>query len=210
MIDIIVCDDHPVVREGLTRIMLANLEIGSVSEADNAQALLALVHERPCDVVLLDVGLPGRGGLDVLRQVKQERPRLPVLMVSVHPADQYAIRALRAGASGYLTKDLASDELVKAVRTVLSGHRYVTPDVAERLADGLERPTGRAAHELLSDREFEVLALLAAGQSVKQIAAELCLSYNTISTYRSRILTKLNLKSDAEIIRYALRHRLAD
>jgi two-component system invasion response regulator UvrY len=207
---IIVCDDHPVVRQGLARIMSAELDVALLREAETAHALLELVRERPPDVVLLDVGLPGRSGLDVLQQIKQEHPRLPVLVLSVHPTNQYAIRALRAGASGYLTKDLASAELVRAVRTVTSGHRYVTPDVADRLAADLERPDDRPLYDALSDREFEVLILLAAGRSVMQIAQELCLSDKTISTYRCRILQKLNLKTNADIIRYAMRHGLAD
>jgi two-component system, NarL family, invasion response regulator UvrY len=208
--NVIVCDDHPVVRHGLTQIMLTKLDVGTVREADNAQSLLDLLRESPCDIILLDVGLPGRSGLDVLRQLKQERPRMPVLVLSVHPADQYAVRALRAGASGYLTKNLATEELVKAVRTVVGGHRYVTPDVAEQLAEDLDRTDDRLPHETLSDREFEVLMLLAEGKRAKEVADALCLSYNTISTYRSRILAKLGLRSDAEIVRYALRHRLSD
>ncbi len=208
--DIILCDDHPVVREGLTRILLSHLDIASIREADSGQALLDLVRDQRCDVVVLDIGLPGRNGLDVLRQLKQERPRTPVLMLSVHAADQYALRSLRAGASGYLTKNLATEELVKAIRTVVSGRRYVTADVAERLADDLDRPSDRSPHETLSDREFEVLSLLASGKSVKQVADDLSLSYNTISTYRSRVCGKLGVKTDAEIIRYAIRHGLVD
>lgn len=206
---IIVCDDHPVVREGLIRILMAHLTVSSVCGADSGQTLLELVRKQPCDLVLLDMALPGRSGLDVLWQLKHELPRLPVLVLSVHSPDQYAIRALRAGASGYLTKNLAPEELVNAVRTVSSGHRYLTADVAERLADDLERPAERASHDVLSDREFEVLGLLAGGKSVKQIADDLCLSYNTISTYRGRILAKLHLKSGADLIKYALRHGIA-
>jgi two-component system invasion response regulator UvrY len=210
MIDVIVCDDHPVVRQGLAWIIQNNMQVASLREAASGAALIDLVRQKPGDVVLLDVGLPGRGGLDVLRQIRQEWPRLPVLMLSVHPADQYAVRALRAGASGYLTKDLAAQELVKAVQTVTGGHRYVTAEVAERLADDLTRNNEGEPHDALSDREFEVLSLLGAGKSVRQIADDLCLSYNTISTYRSRILSKLGLKSDADVIRYALLRGLAD
>jgi two-component system, NarL family, invasion response regulator UvrY len=169
-----------------------------------------MLRERASDLVLLDVTLPGRSGLDVLRQLKQERPRVPVLVLSVHPAEQYAVRALRAGASGYLTKDLAAEELVSAVRSVTRGQRYLTPAVAERLADALDKPSASQPHEELSDREFEVLGLLGSGKKVKQIADELCLSYNTISTYRSRILTKLGLESGAQLVRYALQHGLAE
>lgn len=208
--NIIVCDDHPIVREGLARIMGAEADVASVHEADCAQRLLDLVRDRPCDLVVLDVSLPGRGGLDVLRQLRQERPRLPVLMLSVHAADQYAVRALRAGASGYLTKDLAPEELIKAIRAVTRGHKYLTADVAERLAHDLQQPTDRPRHELLSEREFEVFVLLAAGRTVKEIAAELCLSDKTISTYRTRILEKLDLKSNADIVRYGVREGLVD
>jgi two-component system, NarL family, invasion response regulator UvrY len=209
MIDVVLCDDHPVVRHGLAWIIRNHMAVKSLREADSGPALLTLLREQPADVAVLDVGLPGRGGLDVLRDIRQEWPRLPVLILSVHPADQYAIRALRAGASGYLTKDLAAQELVTAVKTVTNGHRYLTAAVAERLADDLGR-ADRDAHETLSDREFEVLSLLGAGKSVRQIADELCLSYNTISTYRSRVLGKLGLRTDADVIRYALKHSLAD
>jgi two-component system invasion response regulator UvrY len=209
-VNIVVCDDHPIVREGLARIMGAEADVAAVHEADCGQRLLDLVRDRPCDLVVLDVGLPGRGGLDVLRQLRQERPRLPVLMLSVHAADQYAVRALRAGASGYLTKDLAPEELVKAMRAVTRGHKYLTPDVAERLAHELQQPADRPRHEALSEREFEVFVLLAAGRTVKDIAAELCLSDKTISTYRARILEKLDLKSNAELVRYGVREGLVD
>lgn len=210
MIDVIVCDDHPVVRQGLAWIIQSNMQVASLREADSGHALLDLVRQKPSDVVLLDVGLPGRGGLDVLRQIRQEWPRLPVLMLSVHPAEHYAVRALRAGASGYLTKDLATQELVTAVRTVAAGHRYLTAEVAERLADDLNRTGDGEPHEALSDREFEVMTLLGSGKSVRQIATELCLSYNTISTYRARVLTKLGFTTDADLIRYTMRHGLAD
>jgi two-component system invasion response regulator UvrY len=210
MLDIIVCDDHPVVRQGLARIIQNGLDVAEIREADNGPMLLDMLRERDSDLVLLDVTLPGRSGLEVLRQLKLERPRVPVLVLSVHPAEQYALRALRAGASGYLTKDLAAEELVSAVRRVTRGQRYLTPAVAERLADALEKPVDRQAHEELSDRELQVLSLLGTGKTVKQIADELCLSYNTISTYRSRVLNKLGLDTDAQLVRYALQHGLAD
>jgi two-component system, NarL family, invasion response regulator UvrY len=210
MLDIIVCDDHPVVRQGLARIIQNGLDLAQIREADNGPMLLDMLRDHVSDLVLLDVTLPGRSGLEVLRQLKQEQPRMPVLVLSVHPAEQYALRALRAGASGYLTKDLAAEELVEAVRLVTRGQRYLTPAVAERLADALDKPVGRLPHEELSDREFQVLCLIGSGRKVKQIAAELCLSYNTISTYRSRVLIKLGLDSDAQLVRYALEHGLAD
>jgi two-component system, NarL family, invasion response regulator UvrY len=207
---IIVCDDHPVVRQGLTSIMRASIEHGTVREAGDAHALLELVRQGPADVVLLDLGLPGRSGLDVLRQLKQERPRLPVLVLSVHPADQYALRTLRAGAAGYLTKSMADEELVKAVRVVVAGHRYVTAEVADRLADARARPSDRPSHDALSDREFEILGLVGSGKNIRQIADQLCLSYSTVSTYRARLRTKLGLRTDAQIIHYALRSGLVE
>ncbi len=207
--DIIVCDDHPVVRAGLIRIISAGLEVASVREAGSAQALLELVRERNSDVVLLDIGLPGRSGLDVLQELKHERPRLPVLILSVHPVEPYALRAFRAGASGYVKKDSVGDELVKAVKIVLGGHKYVTPEVADSLADDLNRK-GALSHDALTGREFDVMGLLAAGKSVRQVADELCLSYNTISTHRARILKKLGLRTSAELIKYAMHHKLVE
>ena len=208
--DLIVCDDHPVVRAGLIRIISEGVTLTSVREADNGQALLDLLRKRGGDVVLLDIGLPGRSGLDVLPQLKKEWPRLPVLILSMHSADRYAVRALRAGASGYLTKGAVTTELVKAVTTVLSGHKYVTAEVAESLADGLNHDSERPRHDALTVREFEVMSQLANGRSVSQIAADLCLSYNTISTYRARVLRKLGVSSNAELIRYALQHGLSE
>ena len=196
-------------RQGLARIIQNGLEVAQIREADSGAMLLALLRHQPSDVVLLDVTLPGRSGLDVLRQVKHERPRMPVLVLSVHPAEQYALRALRAGAAGYLTKDLAADELVNAVRLVVRGERYLTPAVARQLADALDKPSAKP-HDELSDRELQVLSLLGAGKRMRQVAEELCLSYNTISTYRSRILTKLSLNTSTQLVRYALRHGLAD
>jgi DNA-binding NarL/FixJ family response regulator len=208
--EIIVCDDHPVVRHGLRHLLLQGIKGGRVREAESGQHLLDLVRRVPVDVVLLDLGLGGRSGLDVLRQIKGERPRLPVLILTVHPPEQYALRAFKAGAAGYLTKDMPAEELVKAVRTAASGQRYVTPEVANRLADFCVRPDACARHEVLSDREFEILRLIGSGQSPSQIASELCVSYSTVNTYRTRIRLKLGLTSAAEIMRYALREGLAE
>jgi DNA-binding NarL/FixJ family response regulator len=208
MTSILVCDDHPVVREGLREILSSTEQVDKIGEASDADELFDAVRAQRWDAVVLDIGLPGLSGLDALRQLKQERPRLPVLVLSVHPADQFAVRVLRAGASGYLTKDTAAQELVKAVLAVAAGHKYVTSDVAEQLAAELERPAGRPSHERLSDREYQVLCLLGSGRTVTRAAEDLALSVKTVSTHRANILRKLALQSTAEVIRYALEHRL--
>jgi two-component system invasion response regulator UvrY len=208
MTRILVCDDHPVVREGLREILTAIEHVEKVGEASDAGELFDAVRAQRWDAVVLDIGLPGLSGLDALRQLKQERPRLPVLVLSVYPADQFAVRVLRAGASGYLTKDAAAQELVKAVLAVAAGHKYVTSDVAEQLASELERPDDRPSHERLSDREYQVLCLLGSGRTVTRCAEDLSLSVKTVSTHRANILRKLALQSTAEVIRYAIEHRL--
>ena len=208
MTNILVCDDHPVVREGLREILTSTEQVDTVGEACDACELFDAVRGQRWDAVVLDIGLPGLSGLDALRQLKQERPRLPVLVLSVYPADQFAIRVLRAGASGYLTKDIAAQELVKAVLAVAAGHKYVTSDVAEQLASDLERPADRPSHERLSDREYQVLCILGSGRTVTRCAEDLTLSVKTVSTHRANILRKLALQSTAEVIRYALEHRL--
>ena len=206
---ILVCDDHPVVRMGLRELLVDN-DLGPVAEASSTAELFDLVRRGRWDAVLLDVRLPGVSGLEALHQLKQERPQLPVLMLSVHPAEQYAVRALRAGASGYLTKCACPAELLSAVRTVMTGHKYVTSDVAEMLALDLARPTDRPAHETLSDREYQILCLLGTGQTVSEIARALSLSVKTVSTHRAHILLKLGLETTAQIIRYALEHGIGD
>ena len=206
--NVLVCDDHPVVRRGLKDILLADGGAATVGEASRATELLSLVRSRPWDVVVLDIGLPGLNGLEALRQLKQERPRLPVLILSIHPADHYAIRSLRAGAAGYLSKEAAPEELLNALRVVVSGRKYVTSEVGEQLALDLEHPSDRLPHEALSDREYQVLCLLASGATVTKVAADLALSVKTVSTHRVRMLKKLGLKTNADIIRYALQQRL--
>jgi len=206
---ILICDDHPVVRMGLRELLLDN-DLGPVAEAGSTSELLDLVRRGRWDAVLLDVRLPDKNGLEALHQLKQERPQLPVLMLSVHPAEQYAVRALRAGASGYLTKCAPPAELLAAVRAVITGHKYVTSDVAELLAMDLERPTDRPPHEVLSDREYQILCLLGTGQTVSEIARALSLSVKTVSTHRAHILLKMGLENTAQLIRYALEHGLDD
>jgi two-component system, NarL family, invasion response regulator UvrY len=207
---ILVADDHAVVREGVKRILSAVADGVVVGEASNGQELLAHVTAETWDMVLLDISMPGRNGLDVLRQLHSTCPLLPVLVFSMHPEHQYAIRAFKSGAAGYLTKESIPDELVAAIRKVIQGGRYVSHAMSEYLVDELARPADAPPHGRLSDRELQVLCLLASGKTVTQIAAELSLSVKTVSTHRSRILEKMRLKTNAELIRYAIWHRLVD
>jgi DNA-binding NarL/FixJ family response regulator len=205
---ILVADDHAIVRKGLKQILLDEYPFGEIEECSNTEELLSKAIDGRWDVIISDISMPGRSGLDALRQIHEAHPRVPVLILSMHPEEQYAIRALKAGASGYCSKDLAHDELVNAVRRVISGRKYITPTLAETLAAQLEQETQADPHKCLSDREFEVFKLLAGGKSVSEIAESLRLSATTISTYRSRILTKMNLKTNSDLTRYALENKL--
>jgi DNA-binding NarL/FixJ family response regulator len=210
MIRALIADDHAVVRQGLKQILGDTPEMLVAGEATNGQEVLDKVRAEPWDVVVLDISMPDRSGLDILKQLRSERPKLPVLVLSMHSEDQYAVRVLKAGASGYLTKDSAPDELVKAIRKVVSGGRYVSSFLAEKLAFEIGTDSSRLPHETLSDREFQVLRLIAGGKSVTEIAAELCLSVKTVSTYRARMLEKMNLGTTAELIHYAVQNHLID
>ena len=208
MLKILIADDHTVVRKGLKQILLEEFLSAEIDEAGDAEELLGKVMKKEWDIVISDISMPGRSGLEVLQQIKQHYPKLPVLILSIHPEDQYAVRVLKAGASGYLNKDSATDELVKAVRQVLLGKKYITTSIAERLASLLDQDPDKLPHEILSDREFEVLKLLAAGSPVSEIAEKLSLSVTTVSTYRARILTKMSLKSNADLTLYAIKNKL--
>ena len=208
MLRILIADDHTVVRKGLRQILLEEFLAAHIVEVSDADELFKCVLKDEWDVVITDISMPGRSGLEVVQQIREHYPKLPILVLSVHPEDQYAIRVIRAGASGYLNKDSASEELVKAVHRVLLGKKYITPSLAEQLADSLDQDASRPLHEHLSDREFEVLKLLAAGMAVADIAAKLGLSPTTVSTYRGRVLEKLNAKSNADLTRYALENKL--
>jgi DNA-binding NarL/FixJ family response regulator len=210
MIRILVVDDHPIVRAGLKQIIAEESDMAVPGEARSAQEALELARKEEWDVVVLDIGLPGQSGLETLKELKRSWPTLPVLILSVYPEDQFAVRSLRAGAAGYMTKESAPEELVLAIRKVVSGGKHITQAVAERLALQIERDSGTPPHESLSDREYEVLRLIASGKTVNQIAGQLSLSVKTISTYRARILEKLELKTSAELIRYAIRQRLVE
>jgi len=205
---ILVADDHTVVRRGVIDILAEGFPGAEFGEADNGQQVLQLVRKQKWDVVVLDIVLPGRSGLEVLKDIKSSRPELPVIVLSVHPEEHYARRTLRAGAASYLTKNAALGELVQAVRKVLAGGRYVTASVAEALASELNGSAPRAPHELLSDREYEVLCLFASGKTAAQVACELSLSIKTVGTYHARVLRKLGLKSNADLVRYAVENRL--
>ncbi len=208
MIRILVADDHTVVRRGLRQILLEGFPTALVEEVGDAEDLIKHVIKSEWDVVISDLSMPGRSGLDALQQIKQLNPNLPVLILSIHSEEQYALRVLKAGASGYLSKDMAPDELVIAVKKVMLGKKYITAAVAEKLAATLDRDHNKLLHEFLSDREFNVLKMLAAGRSVSEIAESLFLSVTTVSTYRSRIMEKMNLKNNAELTLYAMENKL--
>lgn len=207
---VLICDDHPMVRRGLREIVTEQTAMTVVGEASHAAEIVDLVRKTECDVVLLDITMPGRNGLEALKDIKLERPDMPVLMLSIHPEDQYAIRALKCGAAGYLTKESAPEELVRAIQKVVAGGRYVSASLAERLADQVGGKAGATPHEQLSDREFEVLRQIGQWKTVSQIAGEMSLSVKTVSTYRTRILEKLNLKTTAELIKYVQENRLEE
>lgn len=210
MFRVLIADDHAIVRRGLQEILLRELPGTICGEANDAQETLAQVQNGYWDLLILDITMPGRSGLDVLKDLRAIRPKLPVLVLSVHPEDQYGRRVLRAGASGYMNKETAPEELIKAVRKVLAGGYYVSTDLAEKLASSLRHDVNRPVYELLSDREFEVLRMIAAGKTVSQIGEELHLSVTTISTYRARILQKLEKSSTAELIHYAIQNQVID
>jgi len=207
MIKIIIVDDHPVVRRGLAKIIDEEPDMKVVGEAENALTAFQIIRRTGCDVVVLDIALPGMSGLDAMKQLKHEYEKLPVLILSVYPEEQYAVRVIKAGASGYLTKDSAPEELVKALRRVVSGRKYISASLAERLADDLET-SDKPPHENLSDREYQILCMIAKGESLKGIADELCISEKTVSTYRGRVLEKMKMSANADLTRYAIDHHL--
>jgi DNA-binding NarL/FixJ family response regulator len=208
MIRILIVDDHAILRRGLSALLADAFHDAAFGEASNADQALEQLGKDAWDVALLDITLPGKSGLDLLKELKAARPRLPVLVLSVHPEDQFAVRSLKAGAEGYMTKESAPEELVQAIRKILAGGRYVSPALAEKLALSIRKDFTRTPHETLSDREYEVMCRIASGKTVTEIARELSLSVKTISTYRARILEKLGVKNSAEITRYAIRNGL--
>lgn len=207
---ILLADDHSVVRQGLRQILSDALPHATFDEATNAAQVLQFVSSQNWSVLVLDISLPDRSGLEALHEIRKSHPRLPVIMLSIHPEDQFAVPCLKAGAAGYLTKTSAPEELVKAVQKVVSGGRYVSAGLAEQLASNLDLDATLPPHSVLSDREYQVMLMIASGRPLKQIAASLWVSIKTVSTYRSRILEKMRAKCNAELTRYALAHHLID
>ncbi len=207
-IRILIADDHPIVRAGFKLVIADTQDMTVADEAANGQEVLNLIRKHDYDIVLLDISMPGRNGLEVLKDLKAEKPKLPVMILSIYPEEQYAVRALRAGASGYMTKASAPNELIAAIRKISQGGKYISASLAEKLTDYLDEDASKPLHEKLSDREYQVMLLIASGKTVSDIADELCLSVKTISTYRSHILEKMRLKNNAEITLYAVQNKL--
>jgi DNA-binding NarL/FixJ family response regulator len=210
MIKVIIADDHALMRDGLRRILEDAGDFEIVGEGCDGGTTLALVRSRDAKVLVLDLSMPGRSGVDLIKQIKDEKPALRILVLTMHAEEQYAVRAFKAGASGYLTKESASAELVNAVTKVASGGVYVSMAMAERFAQSLNEPADTLPHQRLSDREFEVFLRIAAGQTITEIAQTLCVSAKTVSTYKVRILEKMQLPHEAALVRYALRHKLIE
>jgi DNA-binding NarL/FixJ family response regulator len=210
MLRILIADDHEIVRKGLNNVLTEAFQPVKVEEARNGQEAMSKVLKGEYDLVVLDMKMPGKSGLDVLKEIRQHRPKLPVLILSMHPEEQFAIRAIRAGAAGYLTKECAGDELVLAIRKALKGERYISGSLAQILAGELDSDSEKPLHEILSDREYQVMLMIASGKTVGAIAKELCLSVKTISSYRTNILLKTRMKNNSEITHYAIQTKLVD
>ena len=208
MIKILIADDHAVVRKGIKQILIEEYPTAIITEVGDAEDLIKNVMTSNFDIVISDLNMPGRSGLDALQQIKKSHPQLPVLILSVHAEEQYAIRILKAGGDGYLSKESAPVELVNAVKRILLGKKYISQAVAEKLANNLSSNPGKQLQEYLSDREFDVMKLLATGKSITEIAEMLSLSVTTVSTYRSRLMLKMNLKTNADLTKYALENKL--
>ena len=204
MINILLIDDHEIVRDGLKRIINTSPQMKVVEEAPNGNIAMQHLSSSTFDIIILDISMPGENGIEVLKKIKSYNSKIPVLMLSMHDEEQYAIRSFRAGASGYLTKDIASSKLVQAIRIINDGRKYISPEVAEILASSLDKNIDRPLHEFLSDREYEIMIEIASGYSITNIANRLNLSDKTISTYRARLLKKMNMKNNAELTHYAI------
>jgi DNA-binding NarL/FixJ family response regulator len=210
MMHILIADDHAIVRRGLKQILDEEPGLAIVSEAENGQEVLEMSRHRTWDLVILDINLPGRNGLDILNELRYAYPKLPVLILSMYPEDQYALRVIHAGASGYLNKQSAPEELIKAIKKILSGGKYYSDSIIDQLVSKPETRQEKPVHDLLSDREFQVMVMMASGKTLSEIGENLALSIKTVSTYRKRILTKLNMKNNAELIHFALKNKLVE
>ena len=210
MIKVAIVDDHSIVRSGLRKILRDESDMEVIAEADGYAQLLGCLKAFLPDILLLDISMPGRSGLEIVKEIKQIYPSVKTLMLSMHPEDRFSVRAIKAGACGYVTKESAADELVKAIRQVYYGGKFITPAVAERLANSFELESNKLAHERLSDREFQILGMIASGKRIKEIASDLSISPTTVATYRARILEKMQLKSNVELTGYVLRHNLIE
>ncbi|MFZ6024778.1 MAG: response regulator [Bacteroidota bacterium] len=208
MLRILIVDDHAVIRKGLKQILLEAFPDILIGEAIDAEDVLTKTLSDEWDIIISDLSMPGRSGLDVVQDIKQRHPKTPVLILSIHPEEQYAIRALKSGAAGYMSKDVATEELVIAIKKVLSGKKYISAAIADKLAENAGLDSSIPLHELLSNREYEIFILLAKGNQVSEIAEQLSLGVTTISTYRTRVLTKLQLSNNTDLIRYAIDHQL--
>jgi len=210
MIRVLICDDHAIVRQGLRQVIGETIDIRAVAEAGGYPEVMKPLREGGIDLLLLDISLPGKNGIDILKIVKKEFPRMPVLILSMYPEDQYAVRAIRAGASGYLTKQSAAEQLITAIHQVVAGRKYITPELAEALANTLGGDADVMPHQTLSDREYQTLCMIASGRTLSQIAEELSLSAKTVSVYRARLLEKMGLHNNAEMTNYAIKHGLVE
>jgi DNA-binding NarL/FixJ family response regulator len=207
---ILIVDDHELIREGLKKVLVKHTEMSVVGEACDSIELHDQLKRLQVDIIIMDISLPGRSGLDLVNDLKKSYPEIKVLILSMHPEERFAIRALKAGAAGYLTKQSAAQELVKAIKRVMNGGKYISPALAEQLALEIESPSDKPAHELLSNREFEIMRMIGFGKSVSEIGEELSLSVNTVTSYRARIMEKMKMKTNAELIRYAIQHQLVE
>ncbi len=210
MIKIFIADDHPLIRKGIKEILEEEIDLKVVGEAAYPHEVLEGLKKSGPDILITDLSMPGRGGIDLITDIKQLFPRLPVLVLTMHPEERFAVRVMKAGASGYLTKDTHPEEIVNAVRRINDGRKYITASLAEKLAEELDRDTNKAPHEMLSDREFQIMRMISLGLKISEIAKRLSLSIHTVNTYRSRILEKMNMKSNAELILYSVEKHLID
>ncbi len=210
MIKIFIADDHPLIRKGIKEIFEEEIDIKVIGDAAYPHEVLEGLKKLEPDVLITDLSMPGRSGLDLISDIKQLFPKLPILVLTMHPEDRFAVRAFKAGAFGYLTKDAKPEEIIKAVRQVVTGRKYITPSIAEMLATEIDRDISKMPHELLSDREYQIMQLIASGKKVSEIAEKLSISIRTVNTYRSRVLEKMNMKTNAELTMYAIENKLID